>query len=98
MPTTHTATVPTPNASRYLQQLCKHWAHKLAVSFTPEQGNVRFPSGSELILAATAEDLCLTLHVPDGEDAENMRQVVQNHLDRFAHREAPLRYDWTSAV
>ncbi len=32
-----TALVPTKSASRYLQQLCKHWSHNLAVSFTPEQ-------------------------------------------------------------
>ena len=28
-----TATVPTKSASRYLQQLCKHWAHNLEVEF-----------------------------------------------------------------
>ena len=27
------ATVPTAHASRYLQQLCKHWSHKLPVEF-----------------------------------------------------------------
>src|SRR6185437_8958296 len=37
-----TVRVPTTHASRYLQQLCKHWAHKLDVSFTPEAGHVVF--------------------------------------------------------
>lgn len=41
---THSATVlvPTANASKYLQQLCKHWSHNLAVEFTPERGTVTF--------------------------------------------------------
>ena len=36
------ATVPTASASRYLQQLCKHWSHKFAVEFTPEHGTIPF--------------------------------------------------------
>src|SRR3546814_6452912 len=31
------AKVPTAHGSKYLQQLCKHWQHNLAVEFTPEQ-------------------------------------------------------------
>ena len=38
-----TVRVPTPKASRYLQQLCKHWSHNLAVEFTAETGKVVFP-------------------------------------------------------
>ena len=37
------AQVPTANASRYLQQLCKHWQHNLEVTFTPEHGTIVFP-------------------------------------------------------
>jgi hypothetical protein len=37
------ARVPTRHASRYLQQLCKHWSHNLAVRFTEQEGEVRFP-------------------------------------------------------
>src|SRR3546814_9086819 len=38
-----TARVPTAQASKYLQQLCKHWQHNLAVEFTPDHGTVTFP-------------------------------------------------------
>ena len=38
-----TAAVPTAHASKYLQQLCKHWQHNLQVEFTPEHGTVTFP-------------------------------------------------------
>src|SRR3546814_947256 len=37
------AKVPTAHGSKYLQQLCKHWQHNLAVEFTPEHGTVAFP-------------------------------------------------------
>lgn len=34
------ADVPTAHASRYLQQLCKHWAHRFEVTFDPHQGRI----------------------------------------------------------
>ena len=36
------AYVPTNSGSRYLQQLCKHWAHNLPVEFTANQGTIIF--------------------------------------------------------
>mgnify|MGYP003349750236 CR=1 FL=1 len=40
-----TARIATPLASRYLQQLCKHFAHKMKVEFTPEHGRIELRSG-----------------------------------------------------
>ena len=91
------ARVPTHSASRYLQQLAKHWSHKLTVSFTAEEGTIDFPSGSRLNMRADDEMLDLALTVPEGEDAVRMRTVVEEHLDRFAFREGPLTFDWRDA-
>ncbi len=88
------ARVPTQSASRYLQQLAKHWSHKMEVSFTAEEGRIAFPNGSVLEMRADSETLDVLLTVPDGEDTERMRGVVASHLDRFAFREAPLTFDW----
>ncbi|EZP56764.1 MULTISPECIES: DUF2218 domain-containing protein [Sphingomonas] len=88
------ARVPTASASRYLQQLAKHWSHKMTVSFTAEEGTITFPNGSVLAMRADSETLDLLLTVPAGEDVERMRGVVASHLDRFAFREAPLTFDW----
>ena len=92
--TTLTATVPTTSGSRYLQQLCKHWSHKFAVDFTPEQGSVTLPFG-ELAMLATAATLDVRITLADEDMAERAKEVVANHLDRFAFREAPLPFDWT---
>ena len=48
--TSATALLPTKNGSRYLQQLCKHWSHNLAVEFTPAQGKVAFPKDAPAFL------------------------------------------------
>ena len=39
------ARVETERASIYLQQLCKHFTHKLPVTFTPEKGQITFSIG-----------------------------------------------------
>ena len=88
------ARVPTGSASRYLQQLAKHWSHKMTVMVSPEEGVIDFPNGARLTMRADRETLDLALAVPEGEDMGRMRQVVAEHLDRFAFREGPLTFDW----
>jgi len=100
------ARVPTDKGSRYLQQLCKHWSHNLAVEFTPEAGTVVFPRNARG--ADWPGDATLTLQAHDGslecrleasaaEQLEALKGAVARHLDRFAHREAPLQFDWQNA-
>jgi len=40
------ARITTEQASIYLQQLCKHFAHRLLVEFTPERGQITFSIGT----------------------------------------------------
>ena len=88
------ARVPTLSASRYLQQLAKHWSHKMQVSFTAEEGTILFPDGSKLAMRADSDTLDIVLTVPEDGDVARMQDVVDSHLDRFAFREAPLTFDW----
>lgn len=92
MPTSR-AVVPTEHASRYLQQLCKHWVHKFDVQFTPQEGRIALPLGQAL-LAADDAALTIDLDVPKAEDARRMKEVVQSHVERFAFRET-LQFDWS---
>lgn len=96
MPTS-TARVPTANGSRYLQQLCKHWAHKFEVEFTPERGRVSLPEGTLATMDADAEALNVRLEAVDEAVLARMKTVLANHLDRFAFKEAPLPFDWQDA-
>ena len=88
-----TAIVPTESASRYLQQLCKHWSHKFAVTFDDYKGHIPLPLGSA-DLAADATALTIICEVPEGGDLARLQQVVADHLNRFAFREGELQFDW----
>lgn len=95
--------VPTGNASRYLQQLCKHWAHHMAVEFTERQGKVVFPRNArgadwpgDATLLLFAHDDALECHLEASSEAhlEALKKGVAIHVDRFGFREAPFTYDW----
>lgn len=93
MSVTRTARVPTTSGSRYLQQLCKHWAHKFETVFDASAGWIDLPMG-RTAMVAEPDALVVTLTVEDIDKVETMQDVVAKHLDRFAFREAPLPFDW----
>ena len=82
-----TGTAPTENASRYLQQLCKHWSHKAKAEFSPKAGTVQFDSGNRLEMTADLDALALNVFIPDDGDLAHFQDVVDRHLVRFAFRE-----------
>lgn len=103
MSNTSTAQVPTGSASRYRQQLCKHWSHNLAVEFTPDHDTIVFPKdarganhpGDALVtFDAQPEALAVRIDASAPEHLEGLKGAVARYLDRFAFREAPLPFDW----
>jgi hypothetical protein len=90
-----TTRVPTEHASRYLQQLCKHWSHKYPVEFTPQNGRIEM-SAAVLILDADAEGLGLHL-TSEADVLVRMEGVVERHLERFAFKEE-LKFAWVEAA
>jgi uncharacterized protein len=97
MPASH-ATIQTPSASRYLQQLCKHWGHKFAVQFTPEHGTIPFDKTRVCTLDATGDRLALRIDAADDATLERMQGVVIEHLKRFAFREDLGEVAWKKAA
>lgn len=87
------AVVSTEHASRYLQQLCKHWSHKFAVEFSAVRGQIDLGEGRMVHLVA--DDNALTVEVEAG-DLLRLEQVVVDHIARFAFREE-LEFDWAPA-
>ncbi|UUR09359.1 DUF2218 domain-containing protein [Sphingomonas glaciei] len=99
------AIVPTPNASRYLQQLCKHWAHNLTVDYTLDRGTVVFPKDARgaawpadatLTMTAQADALECRIDASAKEQLEGLKSALARHIDRFAFREGPLSFDWSN--
>ena len=89
------ASVPTANAAKYIQQLCKHWSHRLEVDLSDQKGSVRFPA-AVVTLEAETDALQVAIEGEASEEVERLKGVVATHLDRFAFREAPLRFDWSA--
>ena len=85
----------TASGSKYLQQLCKHWGHKFEVEFSETRGQVRFPSALET-MEASEDALLVSIETDDTESVERLKEIVANHLDRFAFREAPLPFQWSA--
>jgi hypothetical protein len=89
--------VPTASASRYLQQLCKHWSHKFAVEFTPEHGIIPFDATRSCTLDASPGALLLRVEAADDATLARTQGVVIDHLKRFAFRENLDAVTWKAA-
>ena len=103
MSTTSIAKVPTANGSRYLQQLCKHWAHNRAVEFDAHEGRVTFPKDArgadwpgDALVTMTNREGALECRIDASAPGQlvGLKGAVARHLDRFAFREAPLTVEW----
>ncbi|OBY28398.1 DUF2218 domain-containing protein [Leisingera sp. JC1] len=85
----------TPNASKYLQQLCKHFAHKVAVEHDGNRGTIALGMGPAT-LRATENTLTAEVTAPDAADLAEARDIIDRHLIRFAFREEFEAMDWQS--
>lgn len=86
------AMITTQRASTYLQQLCKHFGHKVDVQFDPKSGRITFPFG-HCDLSADQHALALTVTATSPADLTKTSRVIGSHLERFAFRENPT-IDW----
>ena len=89
------AEIETDRASRYLQQLCKHFAHKRPVTFDPHAGRISLSAG-DCALVAEDTTLRLSLTAADPEQMARLQDTVERHLLRFAFRE-DMKIDWHAA-
>ncbi|MER9182986.1 DUF2218 domain-containing protein [Mesorhizobium sp. M0159] len=94
MPASH-VDVATELASRYLQQLCKHWAHKFPVEFDPNHGTIDLTLG-RTVLDADPAALHIAVTTDEAGSLERLETVVAEHIKRFAFREE-LAFDWKRA-
>ena len=86
------ANISTTSAARIMKRLCKHWSHKLQVSYDDEQGRVLFDP-AVLNMQVSPQSLQATLSHADEDTLIRLQQVVADHLQRMAQPEV-LVIEW----
>jgi hypothetical protein len=103
---TATARISTTSASKYLQQVCKHWEHNLPVTFDTTHGQITFardargadwPADAVVTLDAEDDILICTINASAEGQRDGLKGALERHIDRFAFREVPLTYNWADA-
>jgi len=84
----------TPNGSKYLQQLCKHFGHKIDVEFTENEGTATFAFGAAK-LTSDESGLTIRFELKDADTLPAAKGVIDSHLERFAFREDFKNMDWS---
>ncbi|MBR9763407.1 MAG: DUF2218 domain-containing protein [Rhodobacteraceae bacterium] len=90
------STFETGNGSKYMQQLLKHFAHKIDVEYDESDGRAALPTGPAT-LRADAQGLHMQVTAPDAEGLERAKHIIESHLVRFAFRDNLERLDWVAA-
>ena len=91
---TLTGTYQTAYASKYLQQLCKHFAHKIEATCTETEGSAQFVFGPCQFTASETE-LVAQFSLTNETATEAAKGVIDSHLQRFAFRENFTQMDWS---
>lgn len=91
------ARVATENGARYLQQLCRHWAHRFVVQYTAKSGRIDFGEGRAVAFTVGTDHLNLLAKAPDTDTLAKLEAVVAEHLKRFGFREA-LEVSWSPVL
>ncbi|MGE0799685.1 MAG: DUF2218 domain-containing protein [Lautropia sp.] len=92
------ADVPTPEASRWLQRLCRHFSRKIAVRYDEREGHAEFPWGTCRMWIEGPEG-ATTLHfdcaAQTDEALARVRFAIDEHIRLFS-RKNPLAVHWHS--
>lgn len=90
-----TVCISTPKATGYLNTLCRHFSHKVAVTHNVRgeqeqaegRGLIEFSIG-QCELKSTANRLDIRCEAPDMDQLTELKEVIKSHFDRFAQKEA----------
>ncbi len=83
----------TEHGRKYLMQLCKHFAHKIDVTYSENHGECRFSCGTA-VLDADNEGLKITAIATEPDQLAETESVIERHLVRFAFRENLEALHW----
>jgi uncharacterized protein len=88
-----TANVATEKPAPYMKQLCRHFGHKVDVTFDDERGSIALAMGRCRLDASRPGILQLHVEAEDAAGLERTQQVIGSHLERFGRRDA-LSVSW----
>lgn len=88
--------VQTVNASLYIIKLCKHFAHKIEVSYSDDAGECQLPTGPA-IMKATDTVLTFEVFAESVEALETGKSIIENHFIRFSRKENIEKLTWTDS-
>jgi uncharacterized protein len=91
---TLSGTAATPDASRIIRRICKHWGHKYPVQCDDAAGVIQL-GDVRVSLSATPDSLLITLENPVADVPQRLTGVVSEHLQRMAG-EPLLDVKWTA--
>ena len=75
--------VNTENGAKYVQRLCKHFAHKVQAHWEESQGQVQFEMGIADMFAST-DVLTLICKANNAIDLGDIVDTIDRHFERFA--------------
>ncbi|GHD56849.1 DUF2218 domain-containing protein [Jeongeupia chitinilytica] len=90
------ASVATPDASRFLFKLCKHFAKKIPVEFDEHHGRAEFAFGA-CTLSASETELRFDCDSQSDEALARLQSVLVEHLALMT-RANPLPVVWTAGA
>lgn len=85
----------TERASRYIAQMCKHFAHKVEAEHDETTGRIALPTGPALMEARDGE-LHFTVETDDAAELDRAKHIIESHIVRFAFRDKLESLDWSA--
>lgn len=87
------STFKTEKGERYLNQLIKHFAHKIEAQSTGQEGFAQFGYGAAS-MKSDADGLHVAVEAGSEEELARTKFVIESHLIRFAFREELEKLEW----
>lgn len=87
-----TTSVNTKSPSKYIKRLCKHFAHKVAVVYDDDKGEILFDMGKGAIIK-TVDGLEMSAEANTAADLATVIDIMERHFVRVAWQEE-LTLNW----
>lgn len=85
--------IQTVNAAVYIKKLCKHFAHKIEVSYRDGVAQCQFPTGTAT-MKAIGGVLTFEVFAESVDALETGKFIIEDHFMRFSKKENFEKLTW----